>query len=54
MILMLAGLFDFSYHYTSLFSSHRVLKISDHRQSWGNEDGPWKRPEPPLLEATDF
>jgi hypothetical protein len=23
--------------------------ISDHQQSWGYEDGPWKRPGPPLL-----
>jgi len=29
-------------------------KISDHQQSWGYEDGPWKRPGPPLLVAADF
>jgi hypothetical protein len=28
--------------------------ISDHRQSWGYEDGPWKRPGPPLLVIADF
>jgi len=27
---------------------------SDYRQSWGNEDGPWKGPGPPLLVAADF
>ena len=25
------------------------IKISDHQQSWGYEDGPWKGPGPPLL-----
>jgi len=29
-------------------------KISDHQQSWGHEDGPWKEPGPPLLVAADF
>ena len=29
-------------------------KISDHQQSWGCEDGPWKGPRPPLLGAADF
>jgi hypothetical protein len=29
----------------------RSIKISDHQQSWGYEDGPWKGPEPPLLVA---
>jgi len=29
-------------------------KISDHQQSWGHEDGPWKGPGPPLLVAADF
>jgi hypothetical protein len=29
------------------------LKISDHLQSWGYEDDPWKGPEPPLLMAAD-
>ena len=28
--------------------------ISDHQQSWGYEDGPWKGPGPPLLVAADF
>jgi len=28
--------------------------ISDHQQSWGYEDGPWKGPGPPLLAAADF
>jgi len=27
--------------------------ISDHQQSWGYEDGPWKGPGPPLLVAAD-
>ena len=29
-------------------------KISDHQQSWGYEDGPWKGPGPSLLVAADF
>jgi len=28
--------------------------ISDHQQSWGYEDGPWKGPGSPLLVAADF
>jgi GMP synthase (glutamine-hydrolysing) len=28
--------------------------ISDHQQSWGYEDGPWKGPRPSLLVAADF
>jgi hypothetical protein len=28
--------------------------ISDHQQSWGYEDGPWKWPGPPLLVAADL
>ena len=31
-----------------------VLQISDHQQSWGYEDGPWKGPGLPLLVAADF
>jgi len=31
-----------------------MKKISDHQQSWGYEDGPWKGPGPPLLVAADF
>jgi len=34
-------------HFTS-------CKISDHQQSWGYEEGPWKGPGPPLLVAVDF
>ena len=34
-------------HFTS-------CKISDHQQSWGYEEGPWKGPGPPLLVAADF
>ena len=34
------------------FISLRI--ISDHQQSWGDEDGPWKGPGPPLLVAADF
>jgi hypothetical protein len=34
-----------------MFSSE---KISDHQQSWGYEDGPWKGLGPPLLVAADF
>jgi len=30
------------------------FKISDHQQSWGYEDDPWKGPGPPLLVAADF
>jgi len=29
-------------------------QISDHQQSWGHEDGPWKGPGPPLLVAADL
>jgi len=29
-------------------------QISDHQQSWGYEDGPWKGPGPPLLVAADL
>jgi hypothetical protein len=29
-------------------------QISDHQQSWGYEDGPWKGPGPPLLVVADF
>jgi hypothetical protein len=29
-------------------------EISDHQQSWGYEDGPWKGPGPPLLGAADL
>jgi hypothetical protein len=29
-------------------------QISDHQQSWGYEDGPLKRPGPPLLVAADL
>jgi len=29
-------------------------EISDHQQSWGDADGPWKGLEPPLLVAADF
>jgi len=39
------------------FAGYRLtnpLKISDHQQSWGYEDGPWKGPGPPLLVAADF
>jgi len=28
--------------------------ISDHQQSWGYEEGPWKGPGPPPLVAADF
>ena len=31
-----------------------IRKISDHQQSWGYEDGPWKEPGPSLLVAADF
>jgi hypothetical protein len=31
-----------------------VIIISDHQQSWGYEDGPWKGPGPPLLGVADF
>jgi hypothetical protein len=31
-----------------------LLKISDHQQNWGYEDGSWKGPGPPLLAAADF
>jgi len=32
----------------------RIKQISDHQQSWGYEDGPWKGPRPSLLVAADF
>ena len=31
-----------------------IAKISDHQQTWGYEDGPWKEPRPSLLVAADF
>jgi len=31
-----------------------IQQISDHRQSWGYEDGSWKGPGPPLLVAADL
>jgi hypothetical protein len=31
-----------------------IQQISDHQQSWGYEDGPWKGPGPPLLVAADL
>jgi len=30
------------------------IAISNHQQSWGHEDGPWKGPRPSLLVAADF
>jgi hypothetical protein len=30
------------------------LGISDHQQSWGFEEGPWKGWKPPLLVVADF
>jgi len=30
------------------------MQISDHQQSWGYEDGPWKGPGPPLLVVADL
>ena len=32
----------------------RATHMSDHQQSWGFEDGPWKGPEPPLLVAYEL
>jgi len=31
-----------------------MAQISDHQQSWGYEEGPWKGPGPPLLMVADF
>jgi len=31
-----------------------IKEISDHQQSWGYEEGPWKEPGPSLLVAADF
>ena len=31
-----------------------LTKISDHQQSWGYEDGPWKGPGPSLPVAADL
>ena len=36
------------------FSWHSKDPISDHQQSWGYEDGPWKGPGLPLLGAADL
>ena len=37
------------------FGRHRDGgEISDHQQSWGYEDDPWKGPGPPLLVAADL
>jgi len=35
-------------------SAYKRDEISDHPQSWGYEDGPWKGPGPPLLVAADL
>jgi len=41
-------------HPNSTFKYKKIFtKISDHQQSWGYEDGPWKGPGPPLLVAAD-
>jgi hypothetical protein len=43
--------------YITPFAGYRLtnpLKISDHQQSWGYEDGPWKGLGPPLLVAADL
>jgi len=32
----------------------RYGTISDHQQSWGDKDVPWKGPGPPPLVAADF
>ena len=34
--------------------NRRSEVISDHQQSWGYEDGPWKGPGPALLMAADL
>ena len=39
---------------TALILRNRQPEISDHQQSHGYEDGPWKGPGPPLLVAADF
>ena len=36
------------------FDPYLGKTISDHQQSWGYEDGPWKGSRPPLLVAADF
>ena len=44
--------------YVNMFFNHIIAtwvrEISAHQQSWGYENGPWKRPGPPLLVAADF
>jgi hypothetical protein len=44
-------------HHNSTFVNRRLpfvmLEISDHQQSWGYEEGPWKGPGPPLLMVAD-
>jgi hypothetical protein len=40
--------------YFNLLSMMELSKISDHQQSWGYEDGPWKGTGPHLLGAADF
>ena len=37
-----------------MLSTDTEVTISDHQQSWGYEDGPWKGPGPPLLMVADF
>ena len=48
-------------HKSRILESKRVAvayedesQISDHQQSWGYKDGPWKGPGPPLLGDADF
>jgi len=36
------------------FNAQQRQGISDHQQSWGYADGPWKGPGPPLLVAADL
>jgi hypothetical protein len=38
----------------SVSKRYCTAEISDHQQSWGYEDGPWKGPGPPLLVAADL
>jgi len=46
--------FDNAHGYKPEKKKYGASKISGHQQSWGDGDGPWKGPGPPLLVTADF
>jgi hypothetical protein len=55
-VLILYDLMDFSHQEIAEIVDISVanVKISDHQQNWGYEEGPWKGPGPPSLVAADL